>query len=82
MGHLRQLHLCAAGLFALLALLLYIPRADALTVAYDQNYGTAYVNVLRRASVEPLEAQGYARRLLELFQDRRADAVEVYDFQA
>ena len=82
MGHLRQLHLCAAGLFALLALLLYIPRADALTVAYDQNYGTAYVNVLRRSSVEPLEAQGYARRLLELFQDRRADAVEVYDFQA
>ena len=82
MGHLRQLHLCAAGLFALLALLLYIPRANALTVAYDQNYGTAYVDVLRRASVEPLEAQGYARRLLELFQDRRADAVEVYDFQA
>ena len=82
MGHLRQLHLCVAGLFALFALLLYIPRADALTVAYDQNYGTAYVNVLRRASVEPLEAQGYARRLLELFQDRRADAVEVYDFQA
>ena len=82
MGYLRQLHLCVAGLFALFALLLYIPRADALTVAYDQNYGTAYVNVLRRASVEPLEAQGYARRLLELFQDRRADAVEVYDFQA
>ena len=82
MGHLRQLHLCVAGLFALFALLLYIPRADALTVAYDQNYGTAYVNVLCRASVEPLEAQGYARRLLELFQDRRADAVEVYDFQA
>ena len=82
MGHLRQPHLCVAGLFALFALLLYIPRADALTVAYDQNYGTAYVNVLRRASVEPLEAQGYARRLLELFQDRRADAVEVYDFQA
>ena len=82
MGHLRQLHLCAAGLFALLALLLYIPRANALTVAYDQNYGTAYVDVLRRASVEPLEAQGYARRLLELFQDRRVDAVEVYDFQA
>ena len=83
MGRLQRLPLLLALLPALLcALLLHAAHADALSLAYDRNYGTAYVTILQSTADVPIEAQGYTRRQLELFQDRRVDAAEVYDFQA
>ena len=78
---MRRLHPFALLVLALVALLPMVP-AQALTLAYDRNYGTAYMNILRNACEEPMETQGYTRRRLELFQDRRVDAIEVYDFEA
>ena len=84
MGRLQRLPLLLALLPALLCtlLLLHAAHADALSLAYDRNYGTAYVTILQSTADVPIEAQGYTRRQLELFQDRRVDAAEVYDFQA
>ena len=83
MGRLQRLPLLLALLPALLCtLLLPAAHADALSLAYDRNYGTAYVTILQSTADVPIEAQGYTRRQLELFQDRRVDAAEVYDFQA
>ena len=69
-------------LLALCAVWLSASHASALSLAYDRNYGAAYVNILQGAADVPLEPRGYARNLLDLFQDRRVDAVEIYDFQA
>ena len=83
MGRLQRLPLLLALLPALLCtLLLHAAHADALSLAYDRNYGTAYVTILQSTADVPIEAQGYTRRQLELFQDRRVDAIEVYDFEA
>ena len=83
MGRLQRFPLLLALLPALLCtLLLHADHTDALSLAYDRNYGTAYVSILQSSADVPIEAQGYARRQLELFQDRRVDAAEVYDFQA
>ena len=78
---MRRLRPFVLLVLALVALLPMVP-AQALTLAYDRNYGTAYMNILRNACEEPMETQGYTRRRLELFQDRRVDAIEVYDFEA
>ena len=82
MERLRSLSLLSLCLLATVCLLLTAARADALTLGYDRNYGTAYVNILRRASMEPMEMLGCTHKRLELFQDRRVDAIEVYDFEA
>ena len=82
MERLRSLSLFSLCLLATVCLLLPAARADALTLGYDRNYGTAYVNILRRASMEPMEMLGCTHKRLELFQDRRVDAIEVYDFEA
>ena len=70
---------CAAYALVLLA---SMRTAEALSLVYAHNFGTAYADTLRRASSEPLDAQGLSTNLLEIFQDHRADAVELYDFQA
>ena len=70
---------CAACALVLLA---SMRTAEALSLVYAHNFGTAYADTLRRASSEPLDAQGLSTNLLEIFQDHRADAVELYDFQA
>lgn len=82
MKRLRSLSLLALCLLAAVCLLLPAARADALTLGYDRSYGAAYVNILRRACTEPMEVLGYTDKCLELFQDRRVDAIEVYDFEA
>ena len=82
MERLRSLSLFSLCLLVMVCLLLPAARADALTLGYDRNYGTAYVNILRRASMEPMEILGCTHKRLELFQDRRVDAIEVYDFEA
>ena len=75
----RYASLC---LLALCAVWLSASHASALSLAYDRNYGAAYVNILQGAADVPLEPRGYARNLLDLFQDRRVDAVEIYDSDA
>ena len=82
MKRLHRARFLVGGLIALLCVLLIPASTSALTIAYDRNYGTAYVNILRNACAEPTEARGYTRNRLELFQDRRVDAIEVYDFEA
>jgi hypothetical protein len=82
MERLRSLSLLSLCLLGAVCLLLPAARADALTLGYDRNYGTAYVNILRRASMEPMEMLGCTHKRLELFQDRHVDAIEVYDFEA
>lgn len=82
MERLRSLSRFSLCLLVMVCLLLSAARADALTLGYDRNYGTAYVNILRRASMEPMEMLGCTHKRLELFQDRRVDAIEVYDFEA
>ena len=77
MHRLRQL-----SLLLVLAILLPTARAQALIIAYDRNYGTAYINILRSACEEPMVTLGYTNSRLGLFQDRRVDAIEVYDFEA
>ena len=67
---------CAACALVLLA---SMRTAEALSLVYAHNFGTAYADTLRRASSD---AQGLSTNLLEIFQDHRADAVELYDFQA
>ena len=80
MCRLRQLALLVLTLT--LALLLPMSHAQALTIAYDRNYGTAYANILQRMCTDEVETLGYTRSRLDLFQDRRVDAIEVYDFEA
>lgn len=70
---------CAACALVLLA---SMRTADALSLVYAHNFGTAYADALRRASPEPLDTQGVSTNLLEIFQDHRVDAAELYDFQA
>ena len=70
---------CAACALVLLA---SMRTAEVLSLVYAHNFGTAYADTLRRASSEPLDARGLSTNLLEIFQDHRADAVELYDFQA
>ena len=70
---------CAACALVLLA---SMRTADALSLVYAHNFGTAYADALRRASSEPLDARGLSTNLLEIFQDHRVDAAELYDFQA
>lgn len=77
---MRRLRKCA--LLLILALLLPIARVEAVTIAYDRNYEGAYGNILQRACTDDAKVLGYTRRRLELFQDRRVDAVELYDFEA
>lgn len=78
MCRLRQLALLVLALVTLLP----TAHAQALTIAYDRNYGTAYASILQRMCTDEVETLGYIRRRLELFQDRHVDAVEVYDFEA
>ena len=82
MKRLHRARFLARGLIALLCVLLIPASTSALTIAYDRNYDTAYVNILQSTADVPIEAQGYTRNQLELFLDRRVDAAEVYDFQA
>ena len=82
MKRLHRARFLAGGLIALLCVLLIPASTSALTIAYDRNYDTAYVNILQSTADVPIEAQGYTRNQLELFLDRRVDAAEVYDFQA
>ena len=78
----RTARLLTCALIALLCLICRANDAAALTLAYDRNYGTAYMNILRNACEEPMEMRGYTRSRLELFQTRLVDAIEVYDFEA
>lgn len=78
---MRRLRPFVLLFLALVALLPMVP-AQALTLAYDRNYGTAYMNILRNACEEPMVTLGYTSSRLGLFQDRRVDAIEVYDFEA
>ncbi len=82
MKRLHRAQFLACGLIALLCVLLIPASTSALSLAYDRNYGTAYGTILQSTADVPIEAQGYTRNQLELFLDRRVDAVEVYDFQA
>lgn len=82
MKRLHRARFLACGLLALLCLICLSSDAAALTLAYDRNYGTAYMNILRNACEEPMETRGYTRSRLELFQTRLVDAIEVYDFEA
>ena len=71
---------CAAAV--LLLALLISPSAQALSLAYEHNFGTVYADALQRGCAEPLDTLGLSANLIEIFQDRRVDAVELYDFQA
>ena len=82
MQYVGQSRYFVCALTALLYLLVLSCTASALSLAYDRNYGAAYVNILQGAADVPLEPHGYAQSLLDLFQDRRVDAVEIYEFQA
>lgn len=69
---------CAAAV--LLLALLISPSAQALSLAYEHNFGTVYADALQRGCAEPLDTLGLSANLIEIFQDRRVDAVELYDF--
>ena len=64
------------------SLLLFPGTASSASLAYEKTFGPVYIDALRRACPEIKEAQGRPGSLLELFQDRRFDAVEAYGFQA
>ena len=81
MQSMRQ-RILSCALIILCSLLLHSARAAALSAAYDQSFDAAYMSILQRTSDTEMELQGYARNLVVLFQDRRIDAVGVYDFQA
>ena len=81
MQSMRQ-RILSCALIMLCILLLRTPHAAALSAAYDQSFDAAYMSILQRMSDTEMELQGYARNLVVLFQDRRIDAVGVYDFQA
>ena len=70
------------ALLLVLAVCLSAARAQALTLAYDRNYSTAYANLLQHAADVQIMTEGHAAHLRDLFQDGRVDAVELYDFEA
>ena len=70
------------ALFGALFFLTHVSAAAPLSVACEKNFGLDYIDALHRASFTPLHAQGTTVNLLELFQDRRVDAIEAYGFQA
>ncbi len=82
MRRCRSRHLLFAALLAGLCLFLLGLPAEAVSIAYDRNDGTTYMEILQNTSAVPLEPKGCARGMVELFQDRGVDAVEVYAFQA
>ena len=65
MGRPQRLPLLLALLPALLCtLLLYAAHADALSLAYDRNYGAAYVTILQSTADLPIIS---AQMVLENF---------------
>ena len=69
-------------LFGAFFLLTPVSATAPLSVACEKNFGLDYIDALHKASSTPLHAQGTTVNLLELFQDRRVDAIEAYGFQA
>lgn len=68
--------------FACLFSLLSPSEGRAATLGYEQRFGAAYADTLLRASPDIDALYGTSDRLLELFRERRVDAVEAYGFQA
>lgn len=69
--------------FLCLLVLLAAPREGRAAIfAYEECFGAAYADTLLRTSPDIHTLYGTSDRFLELFRERRVDAVEAYDFQA
>ena len=80
MHRLRHLSVCLTVLLALCALL--CTRAQALSLAYDRSYGAPYAHIVCRNADVPITPVDEAGDPLDLFQDHRVDAAEMYAFEA
>ena len=54
----------------------------AATLGYEERFGAAYADTILRTSSDIDAVYGTSKGLLELFRERRVDAVEAYDFHA
>ena len=66
----------------LFALLFAAREGRAATLGYEERFGAAYGDALLRDSPDIQALYGRPQGLLELFRERRVDAVEAYGFQA